>query len=100
MNYAQRKGVTVVAASGNDGRMELYYPGALPSVIAVGAADDRGEVADFSTYGDHVSFIAPGVDVYSSSLGNGYAFSTGTSHAAPFVTGAIALMKSYARAKV
>lgn len=99
MNYAQRKGVTVVAASGNDGRMELYYPGALPSVIAVGAADDRGEVADFSTYGDHVSFIAPGVDVYSSSLGNGYAFSTGTSHAAPFVTGAIALMKSYARAK-
>lgn len=99
IEYAQRKGVTVVAASGNDGRQELYYPGAFPSVIAVGAADDAGNVAEFSTFGDHVSFIAPGVDVYSTSIEDGYAFSTGTSHAAPFVTGAVALMKSFARAQ-
>jgi subtilisin family serine protease len=99
VNYAKLKGVTIVAASGNDGQEGLYYPGAFPSVIAVGAADSEGNVAAFSTYGRQVSFVAPGTDVYSSYLEDDYAFSSGTSHAAPFVTGAIALMKSYARSR-
>jgi thermitase len=97
IDYARRKGVTIVAASGNDGQQEMYYPGAFESVIAVGAMDREGNVAEFSTYGDQVSFLAPGVDVYSTYLNNDYAFSTGTSHAAPFVSGAVALLKSYAR---
>jgi subtilisin family serine protease len=97
VDYARRNGVTIVAASGNDGREERYYPGALPHVVAVGAFGRDGGVAPFSTYGEQVSLVAPGTDIFSSSLENGYAFSTGTSHAAPFVAGAAALLKSYAR---
>lgn len=96
VEYARRMGVVIVAASGNDGTDELYYPGAFESVITVGAADNRGRVAPFSTFGRQVAVIAPGVDVYSSYLHRDYAFSTGTSHAAPFVTGAVALLKARA----
>lgn len=99
IDYARRKGVTVVAAAGNDGQEQLYYPGALPHVIAVGAVDERGEVAPFSTFGRQVSFVAPGTNIYSTYLNNEYAFSTGTSHATPFVTGAAALLRSFAIAK-
>ncbi|MDG4862435.1 S8 family serine peptidase, partial [Streptomyces sp. T-3] len=97
VSYGLRRGVTMVAATGNDGSdRELYYPGALPGVIAVGATDPDDEVAAFSTYGPQVVLTAPGADVYSSVPGNRYAFASGTSQAAPFVTGAAAFLQSLA----
>lgn len=97
IRYATRKGVTVVAAAGNDGGRTLYYPGALPGVIAVGAIGRDGAVAPYSTWGDQVDLVAPGTDIWSTWLGGGYAFATGTSQATPFVSGAAALCQSLAR---
>jgi thermitase len=99
VDYAKHKGVTIVAASGNDGQEALYYPGALPHVIAVGAFSESGSIANFSTYGKQVSLVAPGTNIYSTYLDDDYSFSTGTSHASPFVAGAVALLKSYALKK-
>lgn len=97
IEYALRRGVTVVAAAGNDGTNDKYYPGALPGVVAVGAVDGSDQVAAFSTYGAHISLTAPGDRIYSCLSGGEYGFSSGTSQAAPFVSGAVALLKSLAR---
>jgi thermitase len=96
IRYAISKNVTVVAASGNDGTAERYYPGALPGVIAVGAVDDAGNVARFTSFGANITVVAPGLNIFSSFVDNTYASASGTSQASPFVAGAIALMKSYA----
>jgi thermitase len=96
IRYALSKNVTVVAASGNDGTSERYYPGALPGVIAVGAVDGAGAVTPFTSYGANISVVAPGLNIYSSFVHNTYAFASGTSQASPFVTGAVGLMKSFA----
>ena len=67
-----------------------------PGVIAVGAVDMNDKLAEFSTYGVHVSFVAPGAGIISSYPGDKYSMSSGTSQASPYVAGAIALLKSVA----
>lgn len=96
IRYALSKNVTIVAASGNDGTSERYYPGALPGVVAVGAVDNAGAVTRFTSYGANITVVAPGLNIYSSFAHNTYAFASGTSQASPFVSGAIGLVKSYA----
>lgn len=96
IRYALSKNVAVVAASGNDGTAERYYPGALRGVFAVGAVDSLGNLAGFTSYGANIYVVAPGMNIYSSFAHGGYAFASGTSQASPFVAGSIGLLQSYA----
>ncbi len=97
VQYAISHGVTVVAASGNDGTNNKYYPGALPGVIAVGAVDQQGNIAPFSSFGARISYLAPGTQILSAFRNGEYAVSSGTSQASPFVSAGIGLLKSYAK---
>lgn len=60
VDYASSKGVTVVAAAGNDGRPAVGWPAAYPKVIAVGAVDQAGTRAYYSNYGKALDLVAPG----------------------------------------
>ncbi|MDB5328116.1 MAG: subtilase family protein, partial [Phycisphaerales bacterium] len=71
------------------------YPAsyALDNIISVAAVDNAGALSYFSNYGgSSVDIAAPGEDVYSTWLKDGYYVASGTSMATPHVTGTIALM--------
>ncbi len=110
---ATQAGVVLVASSGNDGVYgnrvtapdKLNYPAAFPEVIGVGALDKDLTRADFSNYGfDQCAFVAVGKGVYTTLpgglgdivgpilTGRSYGSATGTSFAAPQVTGLAALL--------
>jgi subtilisin family serine protease len=76
---ADKAGVSVVASSGNWGSNRVFFPAALPTVVAVGAVDPSLMRATFSQYGPELSIVAPGVDVYST-----FPLTRGKTHAVLF----------------
>lgn len=95
VNYAYNQGVIVVAAAGNDGVDNPLYPAAFERSISVSSVDSRQSFADYSNYGETVDISAPGSDIVTTVINNGYGTVSGTSFATPQITGVIALMLSH-----
>jgi subtilisin family serine protease len=109
VQYAERKGVLLVHAAGNDGEdidVEKNYPSRYylngkeaSNWLEIGASSwGAGEnlVGEFSNYGKKsVDLFSPGVGIYSTVPGSKYEDAQGTSMAAPAVAGVAAVLKSY-----
>lgn len=96
----RRRGSLIVAAAGNNGCECLHVPGALPSVLVVGAMNAAGEPQPFSNWGRSYrshGILAPGVDIAGAVPGGGTTRQSGTSFATPIVSGVAALLFSLQR---
>ena len=93
------KGCVVVFGAGNENSLYLNYPAyAFPDILTVGAIDSTLHKTSFSSFGDSLDVVAPGESIYTTdyidNTSSSYAYRSGTSLAAPMVSGIAGLILS------
>ena len=97
VRHCAEQNILIIAAVGNDGCDCLHIPGAIPSVLAVGAMNVKGIPLDFSNWGEKYrsqGVLALGEEIVGAKLGGGITASSGTSYATAIVSGVAALLLS------
>ncbi|NOZ62715.1 MAG: S8 family serine peptidase, partial [Calditrichaeota bacterium] len=95
MEFARQNNIVLIASAGNTSSAEINYPAALPQVISVGALNSSDALAGFSSYGATIDIVAPGVQLLTTAKNDSYLLFSGTSAAAPVVSGVAALIWSH-----
>lgn len=93
-NYAYAKGVVLVAAAGNNGDNTEDFPANCTHVLGIAATNSTDNRSSYSNYGNHVSIAAPGSNIYSTQMGGGYGYKSGTSMSTPYAAGLAALLRA------
>ncbi|MBY0145082.1 S8 family serine peptidase [Neobacillus niacini] len=87
-------GIATVISSGNESYKDsVGAPGCIETAVTVGATDNSDNVTYFSNSASFIDLLAPGYFINSSINGGGFGYKSGTSMAAPHVTGAWAVIK-------
>lgn len=97
IQLCRENNVLIVAATGNDGCACLHLPAAIASVLAVGAMNAQSQPMGFSNWGEAYQtngILAPGENILGAVPGGGTKTMSGTSFAAPIVSGIVALLLS------
>lgn len=94
VEFATSIGALVVGAAGNSGVEGVIYPAAYPNTLAVGSVETNNMKANYSNYGFSLDVLATGSNIQSTVFNNGIGTNSGTSMAAPVISGLAALIKS------
>ncbi len=95
--YAEKKGVVIVSAVGNDNQsapQNIYYPAAYDTVIGVGSINENREISRFSQRNSSVSLVTGGEDLWVARASGRMTHVSGTSYASAFVSSAAARIMS------
>lgn len=96
-DYAWNNGSILVAAAGNNGTSQQFYPAAYNNVISVASTTSGDSKSSFSQYGTWIDVSCPGSSILSCNQTTGYQITQGTSMASPMVAGLVGLMISHAQ---